>query len=171
MEWLNPYGSLWSTPTFGGRFFSADCEAVWMTYHNGYRHVVAERFPSTTEGVHELMDAIKSLWDLFDAVSDDYDCFAVHEALGLLVDGDFADEGSVYDRKSWVRQAGEYEDGIRDALDHLVGDLVRFMGSSEGAKEKVRSWVDVSDYGQMTATELLNRVTYGELAEAELIYA
>lgn len=167
MEWLNPYGSLWSTSTFGGTFYAADSEAVWLTYHNGYGHVVAERFPSTTEGVHELLDSLKSLWELSDAVGDDYDCFAVHEALGLLVDGEFTGL-SVYDRGHWQRLAGDYADGITDSIDLLVNDLSRFMHSSEGAKEMVRSWVDVSDYGQMTATELLQRCTYGEMCEAEL---
>lgn len=70
--WLNPYGSLWSTPTFGGRFFTADSEAVKIHFADGKVEVI-ERFPSTTEGILRQLSELYCLWEWEDAISDDWD--------------------------------------------------------------------------------------------------
>lgn len=146
--WLNPYGSLWSTPTFGGRFFTADSEAVYSHSFTGGKcgnlvntGVTAERFPSTTEGVHHLMSVLKDLVYTVDAVRDEFDTHCVHEALGLLVDGEFSDI-SVYDGDRWMSLAHEYLGDVEDVLSLLCKDLRTYVHSSEGAKAVVMSWKD-----------------------------
>jgi hypothetical protein len=73
MKWLNPYGSLWSTPTFSGQYFSADSEAVKVHFADGKVEVI-DRFPSTTEGVLRQLSELYSLWEWEDAIGDDWDC-------------------------------------------------------------------------------------------------
>ena len=73
MEWLNPYGSLWSTATFSGQYFTADSEAVKVHFADG-RVEVIDRFPSTTEGVLRQLSELYSLWEWEDAIRDDWDC-------------------------------------------------------------------------------------------------
>ena len=72
MNWINPYGSLWSTATFSGKYFTADSEAVKVHFADG-RVEVIDRFPSTTEGVLRQLSELYSLWEWEDAIRDDWD--------------------------------------------------------------------------------------------------
>jgi len=160
MNWLNPHGSLWSTPTYGGRFFSSDSEAVYQTDRVGVHTAPpVERFPSTTEGIHKLLNVFKAFTSLHDAVEDDRDIYGVHEALGLHND---LRDVSVYDYADLLGYANEYKDDLREVIGLLYMDLLQSWHSQSGAKEAITMWSVVNN---TTMEELLGQVSEGEILE------
>lgn len=169
MNWINPHGSLWATPTFGGRFFSADCEAVYQTDKVGV-HVQppVERFPSTAEGIHRLLNEFRRLSRLLDAVGDDMDIYGIHQALGLLEGGHFAfedDETSVYDCPNLLAEASEYQTDLEKVMGILYLDLLRAWHSQSGAQKAIETWSVVN---RTTMEELLGQISEGEPLEDEV---
>jgi hypothetical protein len=143
MNWINPFGSLWATPTYGGRFFSADCEAVYQTDKVGVRvQPPLQRFPSTAEGINRLLIELRRLSYLRDAVEDDMDIYGVHEALGLIHD---LREVSVYEYEDLEGLAYDYVNDLIQVMGLLYMDLLRAWHSQSGAREAIETWSVVNN--------------------------
>ena len=171
MEWLNPFGSLWTTKVhnrckFHGTYFSADCEAVYQTDKVGV-HVKppVERFPSTAEGIYRLLNSLREFSKLLDAVEDDKDIFGVHQALGLLDGRQFADDISVYDCDEWISEAEKYIDDLGEVMDILCLDLLRAWHSQSGAREAIEMWCVVNN---TTMDHLIRNFSDGESVADEV---
>lgn len=168
MKWNNPFGSLWTTKVhnrckFRGTYFSADCEAVYQTDKVGV-HVKppVERFPSTTEGIHRLLDELRKFSRLLDAVGDDMDIFGVHQALGLT-----NDDHSVYDQPEWLSEAQKYVYDLEEVMGILYFDLLRAWHSQKGAATAIKDW---SEAKGVTMEELLGQFSEGEPIEDEVLW-
>ena len=171
MKWLNPFGSLWTTKVhnrckFHGTYFSADCEAVYHTDKVGV-HVKppVERFPSTAEGIHRLLDSLREFSRLLDAVGDDKDIFGVHQALGLLDGRQFADDISVYDCDDSFNEAQKYIDDLEEVMGILYLDLLRAWHSQSGAREAIETW---SVENKTTMEHLMGQFSEGESVADEV---
>lgn len=138
MTWNNPFGSLWATPTCSGRFFSSDSEAIYQTDKVGVHTAPpVERFPSTTEGIHKLLDKLFEYEGLVDALRDDLDIYGVHQALGL---NDDLRDVSVYDWEDLLGLANEYESDLLKVIDILYMDILRSYYSQKGAALAIDLW-------------------------------